>query len=76
MSNTQQRIISAITMALIVIICVALGKIPTLILILAVGLLCLDELLVNFANLARSANQYRTSLILFFIFFSCSQYFI
>ncbi len=69
MSNTQQRIISAITMALIVIICVALGKIPTLILILAVGLLCLDELLVNFANLARSANQYRTSLILFFIFF-------
>ena len=64
MSNTKQRIISAFIMAMLVIVCVAAGKIPTLIMILLVGALCVDELLINFALFNRKSSNYK--LILFF----------
>lgn len=69
MSNTKQRIISALIMAIIVAVCVAFGKIPTLILCLVVGVLCIDELLVNFAALKRSGFIYRYIVFFFALFF-------
>lgn len=69
MSNTKQRIISALIMAIIVAVCVAFGKIPTLILCLVVGVLCIDELLVNFAALKRSGFIYRYIVFFFTLFF-------
>lgn len=69
MSNTKQRIISALIMAIIVAVCVAFGKIPSLILCLVVGVLCIDELLVNFAALKRSGFIYRYIVFFFTLFF-------
>lgn len=69
MSNTKQRIISALIMAIIVAVCVAFGKIPSLILCLVVGVLCIDELLVNFAALKRSGFIYRYIVFFFALFF-------
>jgi len=66
-SNTTQRIISALLMAALVIISVALGKVATLILCLLVGVLCIDELLINFAALRRKDFLYRY-IIFFFSF--------
>jgi len=68
-SNTKQRIISALIMAIIVAVCVAFGKIPSLILCLVVGVLCIDELLVNFAALKRSGFIYRYIVFFFTLFF-------
>lgn len=68
MSNTKQRIISALVMAILVGASVAIGKIPSLILVMLVGILCIDELLVNFANLSRKKFYYRY-IIFFFSFF-------
>lgn len=70
MSNTKQRIISALIMAIIVIVSVVAGKIPTLILCLVVGVLCIDELLVNFAALKRSGFIYRYIVFFFTLFFA------
>lgn len=69
MSNTQQRIISALVMAILVAFCVAVGKIPSLIFVLLVGLLCIDELLINFAGLKRKDFNYRYILLFFAVFF-------
>lgn len=51
--NTQLRIISALIMALIVVCAVLAGKWATIIVCLIVGLLCIDELLINFSELHR-----------------------
>lgn len=69
MSNTKQRIISALIMAILVVASVILGKIPTLILCLLVGILCIDELLINFANLKRRDFIYRYIIFFFTLFF-------
>ena len=69
MSNTKQRIISALAMTLLIIACVAIGKVPTLILVLLVGILCIDELLVNFSEMARSSFQYKYIIFFFSLFF-------
>ncbi len=45
------------------------GKIPMLILCLLVGLLCVDELLVNFSRLDRKAINYKFTMIIFALFF-------
>lgn len=69
MSNTKQRIISALVMAVLVAVCVVVGKIPTLILCMLVGALCIDELLINFAKLERKNFQYKYIVFFFIIFF-------
>jgi phosphatidate cytidylyltransferase len=68
MSNTKLRIISALLMATLVFVCVLFGKIPTLILVMLVGVLCVDEILINFEGLSRKNAQYKF-IILFFAFF-------
>lgn len=71
MSNTNRRIISAIVMIFLVVVSVLMGKTAALILCLVVGILCLDEILVNFVCLSRKAKQYQFAqssfLLLFFI---------
>ncbi len=69
MSNTKLRIISAIVMALVVVAGVLLGKIATLLLCLVVGVLCIDEILVNFAKLKRQNFFYRYVVGFFILFF-------
>lgn len=69
MSNTKLRIISAIVMALVVVISVLLGKTATLLLCMLVGVLCIDEILVNFAALKRQDFFYRYVVGFFIVFF-------
>ncbi|MDD4973362.1 MAG: phosphatidate cytidylyltransferase [Bacteriovorax sp.] len=69
MSNTKQRIISALIMAILVVLCVFFGKMPTLILVMLVGILCIDELLVNFAELTRKSFFYKYIIFFFTLFF-------
>ncbi|MGZ3789314.1 MAG: phosphatidate cytidylyltransferase [Bacteriovorax sp.] len=69
MSNTKLRIISALVMAILVIACVIFGKIPTLVLCLVVGTLCVDELLVNFAELSRKSFHYKSIIVFFALVF-------
>jgi phosphatidate cytidylyltransferase len=57
-TNTQLRIISALVMALVVVSAVVAGKWASIALILIVGLMCIDELLVNFAKLNRKQFLY------------------
>ena len=75
MSNTKQRIISAIVMAILVIVSVAIGKSPTLILCMLVGILCIDELLINFAKLTRKDFIYRYIVFFFSLFFIAINFF-
>lgn len=70
MSNTKQRIISALIMAILVVVSMYIGKISTLILVMCVGVLCVDEMLVNFAGLVRSDSYYKFIIFFFIIFFS------
>jgi phosphatidate cytidylyltransferase len=56
-------------MAILVIICVIVGKIPTLIFCLLAGILCIDELLVNFAELDRTKYLYKYIILFFSLFF-------
>jgi phosphatidate cytidylyltransferase len=69
MSNTKERIISALIMAALVVSAVLLGQWTTLLVVLAAGVLCLDELLVNFAKINRNSVMYRNVLGFFSIFF-------
>ena len=69
MSNTIQRIISALIMAIVVVACVTIGKLPTLLLIMVVGILCVDELLDNFSELSRKSFQYKYIILFFTLFF-------
>jgi len=68
-SNTKLRIISAVVMALMVVISVLLGKTATLLLCMIVGVLCIDEILVNFATLTRKSFFYRYVVGFFILFF-------
>ena len=68
-SNTKERIISALVMAAIVIIAVVLGKTTTLIAVLAAGILCIDELLCNFANISRKDFLYKYVIGFFSLLF-------
>lgn len=52
-TNTQLRIFSALVMALLVAGALIAGKLATLMVCLLVGLVCIDELLVNFSGLHR-----------------------
>jgi phosphatidate cytidylyltransferase len=56
-------------MALVVVAGVLLGKIATLLLCLVVGVLCIDEILVNFAKLKRQNFFYRYVVGFFILFF-------
>ena len=69
MSNTKQRIISALVMAALVIIAVIIGKSTTLIAVLVVGVLCIDELLINFAKINREDFAYKYIIGFFSLFF-------
>ncbi len=69
MSNTKARIISALVMAAIVILAVWFGKSTTLICVLFAGLLCVDELLCNFAGFKRSQFIYKYVLGFFSLLF-------
>jgi len=52
---------------------ILLGKTATLFLCLLAGILCLDEILINFVQLKRKDNNYR--VLLFFIFFLIVNFF-
>ena len=69
MSNTKERIISAIVMALVVIAAVYFGKSSTLFVILVASILCIDELLINFVKLNRKMFIYKYVVIFFSLFF-------
>ena len=56
-------------MVFLVVISVLLGKTTCLLVVLLVGLLCVDEILTNFVHLARSENNYRLILVFFAVFF-------
>ncbi len=69
MSNTKERIISAIVMAILVIAAVYFGKVPTLFVILVASILCIDELLSNFVKLTRKMFVYKYVMVFFSLFF-------
>lgn len=69
MSNTKERIISAVVMAILVIAAVCFGKSTTLIAILVASVLCIDELLINFAKLSRKEFIYKYVMVFFSLFF-------
>ena len=56
-------------MAILVIVSVSIGKIPTLILCMLVGILCVDELLVNFSGIDRKSIIYKYTVLFFTLFF-------
>lgn len=56
-------------MAILVIGCVAIGKMPTLIFCMFAGVLCIDELLINFAGMTRKSFIYRYIVFFFALFF-------
>ncbi len=56
-------------MTILVIVSVIIGKVPTLLLCMLVGILCIDELLVNFAELRRKSFLYRYIIFFFTLFF-------
>lgn len=64
-TNTQLRIISALVMALLVLGAVIAGKWAAIFVCLVVGLLCIDELLINFAQLTRKHFLYFYNLFFF-----------
>jgi phosphatidate cytidylyltransferase len=69
MSNTKARIISALVMAALVIIAVVIGRWTTLAAVMIVGVLCLDEILTNFAGLLRKDTAYLLNVIFFVLVF-------
>lgn len=69
MSNTKERIISALIMAAIVIAAVLGGRWTTLLAVWAAGVLCIDELLCNFAKVKRSDFVFKYVVIFFTLFF-------
>jgi phosphatidate cytidylyltransferase len=67
LSNTPVRIISAIIMILIVFGIVAWGAIPSLCLVMLVGILTADEIFNKFLKKNRKSSAYLASLITFLI---------
>lgn len=71
LSNTKLRIISALVMTAMVVVCLVLGKITSLAVIGLVGILVLDEVIVNFLSFKRSHVSYilsMASLIIIYVF--------
>lgn len=68
-SNTRERVISAIVMAALVVIAVVLGKWTTLIAVLVAGVLCIDELLCNFVGIKRTDFIYKYVMGFFSLLF-------
>lgn len=60
-ANTKKRIISAFVLAFLVISSLVGGKIPTLILLFIFGVICVDEIEVNFFKRDRKSWAYRFS---------------
>ncbi len=65
MSNTQLRIVSALVLALIVTLCLIIGKSATLLFIGLVGFFVIDEFILNFLNFSRSNKSYIISIVTF-----------
>lgn len=65
MSNTQLRIISAVVLALIVATVIIIGKTASLIFIGVIGLLVVDEVIVNFLSFKRNHIGYLISQVVF-----------
>lgn len=68
-SNTRERVISAIVMAALVVIAVVLGKWTTLLAVLVAGVLCIDELLCNFVGIKRADFAYKYVMGFFSLLF-------
>jgi phosphatidate cytidylyltransferase len=68
-SNTKARILSALIMAILVVLAIYFGKWTSLLAILIVGVLCIDEILINFAHLKRSNFIYKYVIGFFSLFF-------
>ncbi len=71
MSNTKTRIISGIFLLLIVVSCVYMGQKASLALMGLIGVLVIDELIVNFYDQRRNSKRY----LLAQIFFVAAYYF-
>jgi phosphatidate cytidylyltransferase len=65
MSNTQLRIISALVLAMIVTLCLVIGKSATILFIGLVGFFVIDEFILNFLNFKRNNKSYMVSVITF-----------
>ena len=70
MSNTQLRIISAVTLITITTSCLLTGIIPSTFLLLLLGIICLDELTCNFSRKKRFSFEYCIIQVLFILPFS------
>lgn len=70
MTNTQARILSALVLAFIVVVCVYLGKSATLMFCMIAGVFSIDELLTNFSHLNRKSFTYLYVQIFFVLLFS------
>lgn len=76
MSNTKTRIISGIFLLLIVVSCVYMGQKASLALMGLIGVLVIDELIVNFYDQRRNSKRYvlaQTLFILGYYFFNFYQ---
>ena len=65
MTNTQLRIISALVLVTIVITCVLLGQTASLLLVGLLGVVVIDEVIVNFLGQERKHFSYIVSQITF-----------
>lgn len=77
MSNTTKRIISAIVLMSIVLLCLLKGKVWTLAFILVAGIICVDEIFVNFFKKKRESLEYLASQGAFiapFVYFNFIDY--
>lgn len=76
MSNTNQRILSALVMIVLVAGSVFLGKVPTLTLWMLGGVLCIDELLINFTGILRKSFLYIIIIFSFILLFMTTNFFL
>ena len=53
MSNTAQRILSALFLIVVIVVSFILGKWTMLAVVMAAGVICIDELMINFAKKTR-----------------------
>lgn len=74
LSNTQLRIISALVLAAIVAVAIAIGVPTALGLIGIVGIFVVDEIIVNFLNYKRSHISYLISILTFAVGFTYFNY--
>lgn len=67
MTNTQKRIASALVLVLVVGLCLFIGRTATKIFMLALGVVCVDEIYANFFNRKRLSFFYPLSLATFIV---------